>query len=107
MNKNTIAGIKLTNRPTYVSIETFPAIQWGMVAAQARNFTAIGQTMIIIAHSAETVHQAINKVGFGATVKATKIPFNFEVTAVCALAVGVKATKATKATETFKLRAVA
>ena len=107
MNKNTIAGIKLTNKPTYVSCETFPTIQWGHVAAQTRNFTAVGQTMIIIAHSAETVHQAINKVGFGATVKATKIPFNFEVTAVCALAVGVKAAKATKSTVTFKLRAVA
>ena len=107
MNKNTIAGIKLTNKPTYVSTETFPTIQWGHVAAQARNFTAIGQTMIITAHSIATVRQALNKLGFGATIKTTKIPFTFEVTSTCVLAVGVKATKATKATETFKLKAVA
>ena len=101
MNKSAIAGIKLTNKPTYVSVETFPTIQWGHVAAQARNFTAIGQTMIITAHSIATVRQALNKLGFGATIKTTKIPFAFEVTSTCVLAVSVKAT------ETFKLRAVA
>ena len=105
--KHVIAGIKMHEKPTYVSTETFPSIQWGHVAAQARNFTTVGQKMIIVAHSEKTVRQAVNKLGFGVTVKATKIPFTFEVTSTCVLAVGVKAAKATKSTVTFKLRAVA
>jgi len=92
---------KLLHR--YLSSVTFPKIYWGHVSAQARNFTTVGQKMIIVAHSEKTVRQAVNKLGFGVTVKATKIPFTFEVTSTCVLAVSVKIAT----TETFKLRAVA
>jgi hypothetical protein len=105
--KHIIAGIKMTEKPTYVSTETFPSIQWGHVAGQCRNFTEVDQTMVIIAHSEKTIRQAANKLGFGVTVKATKIPYNFEVTSTSKLTVGVKVSTTKTTTETFKLRAVA
>jgi len=73
---------KLLHRNRYLSSVTFPKIYWGHVSAQARNFTTVGQKMIIVAHNQKTVRNAMAMQGFGSSVAATAIPYHFEVTAI-------------------------
>jgi hypothetical protein len=73
---------KLLHRNRYLSSVTFPKIYWGHVRAQTRNFTEIGQKMIIVAHNQNTVRKAMSMQGFGSSVAPTAIPYNFEVTSI-------------------------
>lgn len=77
MNLKKTAGIQIVSK--YESDLTFPPIAWGDVTHQVRNFTKVGQKTIVIAHTMNTVRVLLNKKGFGVTIKATAIPYHFEV----------------------------
>ena len=77
MNLKKTAGINIVSK--YESDLTFPPIAWGDVAHQCRNFSTVGQKTIVIAHNIHTVRAQLNSKGFGVTIKATAIPYHFEV----------------------------
>lgn len=78
MNLKKSAGIKIASK--YVSKIAFPRLEWGDVARQAREFTRVGQTTVVVAHTPVTIRQALAKQGFVVDIKKTDIPYHFAVT---------------------------